>query len=94
MRSSDVQATARTDVRASESDRPMCRRDARRLRCLFIDWNVTYVTPTRNLLPEVLGKAFDLTCFGPGHQPDEIGARRCCALRRSLRSVRSCDRNR
>ena len=57
---------------AGESDRPACTRDAKRVRCLFIDNNVTYLNPTRNLLLLVLGAAFDLVCFGPGYQPDEI----------------------
>ena len=54
------------------SVRPACRRDGRRLRCLFIDNNVTFRNPTRNLLPLVLGAAFDLVCFGPGYQQDEV----------------------
>lgn len=48
---------------------------SRRLRLLYLDFNVGYMNPTRNLLPEALAKASDLTIFGPGHStPEEVEA--------------------
>lgn len=37
------------------------------IKVLLLDVNVNYVNPTRNLLPYLLNKAFDVKMFGPGY---------------------------
>lgn len=44
-------------------------------RLLYIDANVSFINPTRNLLPVAIMSAADVTFFGPGHVSSDILAR-------------------
>ena len=39
---------------------------------LLIDFNITYLNPTRNLLPSLLASVADLHTFGPGYVDQEV----------------------
>ena len=69
---SNVSGGVRRYALAGPSDSLYRQGNARRLRCLFIDNNATYMNPTRNQLPNVLNRAFDVVHFGPGYQSEEI----------------------
>lgn len=42
------------------------------MRVLFLDANLLYVNPTRNLLPSLLRRLGDLTFFGPGYTGEDV----------------------
>ena len=44
-------------------------------RLLYIDANVSFINPTRNLLPVAMMAAADVVLFGPGHVSSDILAR-------------------
>ena len=44
----------------------------KKLRVLYLDLYLDYIAPTRNLLPFLLKKVFDVTFYGPGYVSDEL----------------------
>ena len=44
----------------------------KKIKILFIDLNIQYFGPTRNLVPAMLNNKFDVTFFGPGFTPDTV----------------------
>jgi hypothetical protein len=46
-----------------------------RLRFLYLDFNVQYINPTRNLIPYLFHSIGETVCFGPGYSDPAILSR-------------------
>jgi len=48
------------------------RNNDKQLKILFLDLNIHYIAPTRNLVPSMLKNKFDVTIYGPGYTYEKI----------------------
>jgi len=44
----------------------------KQMKILFLDVNIHYIAPTRNLVPSMLKNKFNVTIFGPGYTSEKI----------------------
>tara|TARA_B110000003_G_C16637982_1_gene529084 strand:+ start:169 stop:1383 length:1215 start_codon:yes stop_codon:yes gene_type:complete len=43
----------------------------KQIKILFLDFNIHYIAPTRNLVPSMLKNKFDVTMYGPGYTSEK-----------------------